>query len=100
MMPEVILRLREIKPPTTSLLARHPTPDASPVDTHTPPASNFLTGAMEHDIFCMVTGDEEMARQFLRANNLLADSPICSNPVCNVPMRWYRHKSETQYVWR
>ena len=46
-----------------------------------------------------------MSRQFLRANNLLKDSPACPNIVCqaqNVRMTWNKHRANrpSQFVWR
>ena len=60
---------------------------------------------MDHEVFCHVTGDEDVARQFLRANNLLIDSPACPNIPCqaiNVRMSWNKHRSDrpSQFVWR
>ena len=55
--------------------------------------------------FCTIVGDEELSRQYLRANHLLPDSPACTEIACqatNVRMRLNRHRNDrqSQYVWR
>ena len=60
---------------------------------------------MDLQDFCTIVGNEDMSRQYLRANNLLPDAPACTEAACqagNIRMRLNMHRNDrpSRHVWR